>query len=285
MTGAETLARDWACGNGISQGPPSKSCPCSQVPDGDHANLDGARLPSRHAVPDRRRRARLARRPAVPPGADYRADPATPDATGILLGMADGRTARTQAAASWALAATRNTVRTVRRAVRAAADVVVVEPEHDRVPLKRDRAGGEAVRAAALPVLGTGEPDPLEATLLEPGAHPQPVGLPAAPGPYGGAPSGAQLRAVADHPLHTGVGDVPEHPADEHQVGRDQVRVLAGQRGVASTTAGVRPASAARRRATAALRGPARPAARSRHRAAGGWTAGRSGRRPGRRTG
>jgi len=41
------------------------------------------------------------------------------------------------------------------------------------------------------------------------------------------------LWAVADHPLHVSVRHVAEHPAHEHQVSRDQVRVLAGQRGVA----------------------------------------------------
>jgi hypothetical protein len=113
-------------------------------------------------------------------------------------------------------------------------DVVVVEPEHDRVPLERGRGRGEAVRAAALPAAGSRQPHPLEAPLLEPradGRHQ--VGFPAAPGPDDGAARGAQLGAVTGHPTHIGVRHVAEHPAHQHQVGRRQVSVLAGQRGVA----------------------------------------------------
>jgi hypothetical protein len=42
----------------------------------------------------------------------------------------------------------------------------------------------------------------------------------------------AQLGAEADRAPHVVVGQVAEHPADQHQVGRDQAGVLVGQRRV-----------------------------------------------------
>ena len=111
---------------------------------------------------------------------------------------------------------------------------MVVEPEHDRIRRERCRSAREAVRAGALQAPWTRQPFPLEAALLEPGAHLRDqVGLPAAPRPDDRAAGGAQLRAVAGHPLDIGVRDVAEHPAHEHQAGRRQVGVQAGQRGIA----------------------------------------------------
>ncbi|HEX8928493.1 MAG TPA: hypothetical protein VGA45_06215, partial [Actinomycetota bacterium] len=42
----------------------------------------------------------------------------------------------------------------------------------------------------------------------------------------------AQLGAEAGHAPHVVVGQVAEHPADQHQVGRDHASVLLGQRRV-----------------------------------------------------
>ena len=89
VTGAEELVGDWAMGNGIMtsgdhrhrQLRPARdraAADGARRPAGDQDRLDEARLPSGHAVPDRRRRARLARRPAVPAEPGDRADRQAP---------------------------------------------------------------------------------------------------------------------------------------------------------------------------------------------------------------
>ena len=51
-------------------------------------------------------------------------------------------------------------------------------------------------------------------------------------GPDHSPASPAQLGADADSPFNVLIGDVAEHPADQHQVGRDHPGVLVGQRRV-----------------------------------------------------
>ena len=96
-----------------------------------------------------------------------------------------------------------------------------------------DRLHGEAVRDHS-PAFGrVGHPDRLEAVPGEPVADPRhQVRLPPAAGPDHRAAVRAQLGAVADRAPHVVAGQVAEHPADQHQVGRDHPGVLVGQRRV-----------------------------------------------------
>lgn len=116
VTGAEALARDWVSGNGIKSGPAIEELPmqsgdptvttrtwtapgCHPVTlyriDGGWHGCQAARSSSRRGLPGRSR--------------------GTWTRRASCSAWRNGRTARTQAAASWALTATRNTVRTVRR--------------------------------------------------------------------------------------------------------------------------------------------------------------------------
>src|SRR5262249_27266084 len=114
--------------------------------------------------------------------------------------------------------------------------IVIGEGEHGGIWLQLGGGASEAVSHGALPVarVGAGYPYPLEAAFLKPRADLRhQVGLPAGSGPHHGATGRTQLRAIADRPLDAVVGHVAEQPAGKHEVGRHQVGVRAGDRGVA----------------------------------------------------
>jgi hypothetical protein len=85
------------------------------------------------------------------------------------------------------------------------------------------------------PALGRiGHPDRFEAELGEPLADPRhQIRLPPDAGPDHGAAVRAQLGAEADRAPDVVLGQVAEHPADQHQVGRHHPGVLVGQHRVA----------------------------------------------------
>ena len=74
IAAAETVACDWASGNGISSGPAFEELP-AQPDDPPVTRMTWTALPSGEAVPGGRRRARVARRATVPSGEGRRADP------------------------------------------------------------------------------------------------------------------------------------------------------------------------------------------------------------------
>ncbi len=108
------------------------------------------------------------------------------------------------------------------------------EGEHAGPAFQRDRGRGEAVRARS-PALGrVGHPERLEAAVGEPVRDLRhQVRLPPAPGPHHRAAVRAQLGAVPDHAPHVVVGQIAEHPADQHQVRGHHPGIVIGQRRVA----------------------------------------------------
>jgi len=256
VLGAEALMVDWAAANGITTGPvteeldtPPGDLPVTRrswtkpgahpvtlyrIDGGGHGwpggpqflpagaigpitkNLDATAL-----VLEMAERESAISRPALGPAAPTA--PGAPDAAGAPEAVG---------APPWAPAPPPELP--ALGADRAVFGVVVGEGEHGRVGLKRFRRGGAAVGTDALDVIRAGQRGAVEPALLEPGTNRRDqVRRPAGPGPDHGAALGTELRAVTDCPLDVRVGHVAEQPAGEHQVSRDEVGVLAGQRSIA----------------------------------------------------